>query len=159
LWGAGVVAEIGLFIAGPRLLSRFALVHLLRAALGLAVVRWLLVAAVPGSLAVQLLAQILHLAAFGLFHSVAVLLGPALMPAGARARAQALVSSLGWGAGGMAGSLVAGFVWEQVGPRAMFVGAALLALIATLLAFCLRVRPPGDPLERSAGPDSAQSAA
>jgi PPP family 3-phenylpropionic acid transporter len=134
LWSTGVVAEIGLFLAGPRLMGRFPLGRLLQVAIAAAVLRWLLVAAFPGSLAVQFGAQLLHLAAFGLFHSVTVLLGPALLPPGARVRAQALVSSLGWGAGGMAGSLIAGGLWDGVGPRSVFLGAAGLGLGALWVA-------------------------
>jgi PPP family 3-phenylpropionic acid transporter len=144
LWSTGVVAEIGLFLAGPRLIGRYPLARLLQVALAAAVLRWLLVAGFPGSLAVQFGAQLLHFAAFALFHSVTVLLGPALLPAGARVRAQALVSSLGWGAGGMAGSLVAGGLWEGAGPRAVFLGAALLGLAALWIA----VRSLGGDLSR-----------
>lgn len=142
LWGTGVVAEIALFMVGPRLVGRFPLAKLLRVALVASVVRWLLLAAFPGALGVQFLAQTLHLAAFGLFHSVAVLLGPSLMPPGARARAQALVSSLGWGAGGMAGSLLAGLVWDRAGPEAMFLVAAVVGLGAVALSFRLVPRAP-----------------
>jgi hypothetical protein len=65
---------------------------------------------------------------------VAVLLGPQLLPAGAAARAQALVASVGWGAGGIAGSLLAGALWDLLGPRAVFIGSATLAAAAWLLA-------------------------
>jgi PPP family 3-phenylpropionic acid transporter len=134
LWGTGVLAEIALFVAGPRILARRPLPRLLEVSLAATVVRWLLVAAFPGVLGVQVLAQLLHLASFGLFHSVTVLLGPALLPAGATVRAQALVSGIGWGAGGAAGSLLAGALWERLGPQPVFLGAAALAGAAWLLA-------------------------
>lgn len=133
-WAAGVVAEIALFIAAPGLVRRFDAVRLLKIALAASVVRWLVVAAFPGVVALMLAAQLLHLAGFALFHAVTVQLGPTLMPPGTAARAQALVSSLGWGAGGMAGSLIAGELWENVGPRAVFAGGAVLALAAWLVA-------------------------
>jgi PPP family 3-phenylpropionic acid transporter len=134
LWAAGVVAEIGLFAFGQPLLRRYPLPRLLEVALAASVLRWVLVAAFPEVPALMFGAQLLHLASFGLFHAVTVLLGPALMPAGTAARAQALVSSLGWGAGGIAGSLLAGALWDRVGPRAVFVGSAALAGLAWLFA-------------------------
>jgi MFS transporter, PPP family, 3-phenylpropionic acid transporter len=142
LWAAGVVAEIALFAAGPRLLGRYPLPRLLEVALAASLLRWVLVAAFPELPGLMLGAQLLHLAGFGLFHAVTVLLGPALMPPGTAARAQALVSSLGWGAGGIAGSLLAGALWDRVGPRAVFVGSAALAALAWLLAARGLSRPP-----------------
>jgi PPP family 3-phenylpropionic acid transporter len=133
-WAFGVVAEIAMFALGPRLLRRYSLETLLRAALAGTALRWLLVAALPGSAPVMLAAQSLHLAGFGLFHSVAVLLGPRLLPAGGAARAQALVASVGWGAGGIAGSLLAGALWEAAGPRSVYVAGAGLTLVALALA-------------------------
>jgi PPP family 3-phenylpropionic acid transporter len=148
-WAFAVVAEIAMFALGPRLLRRFPLEALLRVALAGTCLRWLLVAAFPGSPPVMLAAQSLHLAGFGLFHSVTVLLGPRLLPAGNAARAQALVSSVGWGAGGIAGSLLAGALWQLAGPRTVFVAGAALAFVALLLATAPLKSPPvaaDDPL-------------
>ena len=98
-WGFAVVAEIAMFALGPRLLTRYRLETLLAVALAGTALRWLVVAAFPAVPAVMLAAQSLHLLGFGLFHSVAVLLGPRLLPPGGAARALALISSVGWGAG------------------------------------------------------------
>ena len=133
-WAVGVLAEIVLFAFVPRLVKRYPLTRLLGFALAATVLRWLMVAAFPGIPALMLGAQLLHFAGFGIFHAVTVLMGPRLMPAGTAARAQALVSSLGWGAGGTLGSLLAGGLWEKLGPRAVFVGGAVLAAAAWLVA-------------------------
>jgi PPP family 3-phenylpropionic acid transporter len=149
-WAGGVAAEIALFAFGTRLLTRFPLHVLLQVALGSSCLRWVLLAWLPGSHALMLAAQVLHLAGFGLFHSVTVLLGPRLLPAGAATRAQALVSSVGWGAGGIAGSLLAGVCWDHYGHRSVFgVGAVLAALAWALAATGLRRDSPGP------GPSSA----
>lgn len=134
-WAFGVVAEIAMFACAPRVLARVTLPVLLRVALGATVVRWLVVAALPDSPVPMLLAQALHLAGFALFHTVTVLLGPRLLPPGSGARAQALVGCVGWGAGGVAGSLLAGALWADWGPRSAFVAGALLSLLALGLAF------------------------
>jgi PPP family 3-phenylpropionic acid transporter len=133
-WAVGVIAEIALFAVVPRLLTRVAPTRLLQWALAGSVLRWLVIAAWPGVPALLLGAQVLHFAGFGLFHAVTVQLGPSLLPAGSAARAQALLSSLGWGAGGMAGSLLAGELWEAVGPRTVFLAGAALAAMAWWVA-------------------------
>ena len=102
-WAFGVVAEIAMFAVGPRLLRLFRLEVLLRMALAGTCLRWVLVAGRPDSRIAMFAAQSLHLLGFGLFHTVAVLLAPRLLPAGGPARAQALVAVAGWGAGGFVG--------------------------------------------------------
>jgi PPP family 3-phenylpropionic acid transporter len=133
-WGFAVAAEIAMFALGPRLLGRYRLEGLLRFALAGTALRWLLVAAFPERPVVMLAAQSLHLLGFGLFHSVAVLLGPRLLPPGGAARALALISSVGWGAGGIVGSLLAGGLWQVAGPRSAFLAAAGLALLGLWIA-------------------------
>jgi MFS family permease len=63
-----------------------------------------------------------------------LLLGPRLLPPGGAARALALVSSVGWGAGGIAGSLLAGGLWQAAGPRSAFLAAAGLTLAGLWIA-------------------------
>lgn len=138
-WACGVVAEIGVFLLGPRLVRRFTLVSLLYAALLGTLVRWMVVAAFPERPVVMLLAQVLHLFGFGLFHTATVLLAPKLMPPGSEARAQSLISSVGWGAGGIAGSLASGWLWDAVGPRSAYVAsAAVVAVAVAVTALGLR---------------------
>ncbi len=145
-WGFAVLAEIAMFALGPRLLRRYRLESLLRLALAGTALRWLLVAAWPERPLVMLAAQSLHLLGFGLFHSVTVLLGPRLLPPGGAARALALVSSVGWGAGGIAGSLLAGSLWQAVGPRAAYLAAAATAFIGLWVARGPLKGPQGPPM-------------
>ncbi len=133
-WAVGVLAEIAMFAVMPRVLARVPLETLLRVSLGATVLRWALVAACVDSRPVMLLTQLLHLAGFALFHSVTVLVGPRLVPTGAATRVLALMASAGWGAGGVAGSLIAGALWTLIGPWAAFAGATLLALMAYAMA-------------------------
>ncbi len=142
-WAWGVVAEIAVFVLGPRLVRRFPLLVLLYAALAGTAVRWALVAAFPDRPAVMLFAQTLHLFGFGLFHAVTVLLAPRLLPPGSEARAQALVSSFGWGAGGIAGSLLAGALWQAAGPRSVYAGSLIIVMLAIVVAVAA-LRDAGD---------------
>jgi PPP family 3-phenylpropionic acid transporter len=134
-WAWGVVAEIAVFLVGPRLVRRFPLLTLLYAALLGTALRWALVAAFPERPGVMLFAQTLHLFGFGLFHAVTVLLAPRLLPPGSEARAQALVSSFGWGAGGIAGSLLAGWLWDASGPRSVYAAGLIIVTLALLVAY------------------------
>jgi PPP family 3-phenylpropionic acid transporter len=133
-WAFAVVAEMAMFLAGPWVLARVSLQRLLQVAVFGSAVRWAVVALYPDHATVMWCAQILHLAGFALFHSVSVLLAPTLLPSGFGVRAQALVSSVGWGAGGIVGSLMAGALWTWVGPWAVFVGAWVFAVLAFVLA-------------------------
>lgn len=139
LWSWGVVAEIAVFLAGPWLVARFRLRTLLQWALLGTAVRWILVATLVDNVPLTWLGQTLHLAGFGLFHTVSVLLLPRLLPPGASSRAQAVSGSLGWGLGGMLGNLGAAWAWYATGPAsAYFLGAGLTLLGACIAALGLR---------------------
>jgi PPP family 3-phenylpropionic acid transporter len=143
-WAFAVMAEVGMFIAAPALLARVGARRLLQVALAATVLRWSLCAAFPASRGVMLAAQSLHLAGFALFHAVVVQVAPRLVPAGRAARVQALVSGVSWGAGGIAGSLLAGWLWTAAGPRAIFAAAAGLALVAFALSVSFTAADTGD---------------
>ncbi len=133
-WAFAVMAEVGMFVAAPALLARAAPRRLLQFALGATVLRWLLCAALPQVHWLMFATQALHLAGFALFHAVTVLIAPRIAGPGRAARVQALMSGVSWGAGGIAGSLLAGWLWTAAGPRAIFVAAAMLALAAFALS-------------------------
>ncbi len=139
-WSLGVIAEIAVFYAGGWLVRSWSLTALLQVALAGTVVRWVLIAGWPDSAWVLGCAQLLHLFGFGLFHTVCVLLAPRLLAVDS-ARALAYVSSIGWGAGGVAGSLLAGRVWAVWGPQAVFRVSTGLALTALLVAGIFLRRP------------------
>lgn len=136
LWALGVLAEIGVFLVMPRLLPRFGARALLLAAVVLTTLRWLLIAGFAAHLPVMLLAQTLHAASFGLYHAVAIYLVHRLFTGAHQGRGQALYSSVSFGAGGAAGSLVSGYLWTGMGAQSMYLLAAAvsLAAVAVVLA-------------------------
>lgn len=135
LWAWGVAAEVLMFIFAPRLIERFGSRPLLVAALAVSALRWLLTAWGAAWLPLLVLAQTLHMAAFGLFHAVAVLLVHRAFPGRLQGRGQALYSALGFGVGGALGSLASGYAWAAGGPALTWTGAAVLAGIATAVAW------------------------
>ena len=135
LWGFGVAVEVGMFVLFPRLLLRFGPRRLMLAALALATVRWLLIGHFAGDLPWLLFAQTLHAFSFGVFHAVSIHLIHQFFPGTLQGRGQALYSSLSFGAGNALGSLAAGYLWQGVGPAAIFDMAAALGALAWLTAW------------------------
>jgi PPP family 3-phenylpropionic acid transporter len=132
LWALGVFAEVLVFLVMHRLLDRFGARTALLWSLGLAILRWLLIGTFVEILPVQILAQTLHAATFGTFHASAIHLVHHAFPGRTQGRGQALYNSLGFGAGGAAGSLIGGFLWAESGPLVTFgiaAGAAAAGLV------------------------------
>jgi PPP family 3-phenylpropionic acid transporter len=135
LWGLGVTLEVGMFVLFPRLLPRLGPRRLMLAALALAALRWVLIGHFARDLPLLLFAQTLHAFSFGVFHAVSIHLIHQLFPGSLQGRGQALYSSLSFGAGNAAGSLAAGYLWQGLGPSAMFDLAAALGVLAWLVAW------------------------
>jgi len=133
LWGVGVIAEIAVFMALPWLYRSFKAEHLLAASLALAVLRFVLIAWLAGHIAVLFVAQLMHAATFGVFHSAALARVQQLFRGPHKSRGQALYSSLSFGLGGALGGLGSGFVWDRIGPAWTFCAGALCALMGLLL--------------------------
>ena len=128
LWSLGVVAEIVVFLFLPQLFRRFALSTILVASFGCAVGRFLLLGWLADALWLVVIAQLLHAATFGAFHAAAVAAVHRVLPQAAHARGQALFSGVTYGAGGAAGALAAGWLWELGGPGLAFSLSALCGL-------------------------------
>ncbi|MDT8387988.1 MAG: MFS transporter [Thiogranum sp.] len=135
LWALGVVAEIGVFLKMQNWLPRIGARRLLLIATALTVVRWLLVGLFVEQLWILILAQALHAASFGVYHAVAIHLIHHLFTGRHQGRGQALYSSLSFGAGGAVGSLAAGYLWDGVGAQWMYIAAAVIAALASWIAW------------------------
>jgi PPP family 3-phenylpropionic acid transporter len=135
LWALGVVAEILLFLAVHRIVHRTGLRALFLGSLALSAVRWLLIAYGVRHLALVLLAQLLHAASFGAVHAASIHLIHRYFRGPHHAKGQALYSSLSFGLGGAAGSLLGGLYWERLGPEAVFTAAAGVSVLALLAAW------------------------
>ncbi len=138
LWTLGVLAEIAVFYFLPQLLRRFALSTLLLFSLACAVARFLGIAWASSILPLLVMAQLLHAATFGSFHAASIAAVHRVFPEGAHGRGQALLSSLSFGAGGAAGTLMAGAAWQRGGAELAFSLAALMGLVGSYFAYRLR---------------------
>ena len=135
IWSIGVVAEIALFLVMHHLSKRFSLRNILLLSLVLTVVRWLLIAWLVNNIFALVIAQIFHAASFGAFHVVAIQLVNQYFVGQNQGRGQALYSSIGYGLGGMCGSLMAGYLWLTLSASWVFSIAAVLSFLALLVAW------------------------
>ncbi|MCU0756084.1 MAG: MFS transporter [Xanthomonadales bacterium] len=142
LWALGVLAEIALFWAMPRLLGRYDPVHLLVFALSIGALRWTLMAAAPASLPLMALAQLGHACTFAVAHAATMQLLARSFDARHMAFGQAAMYGLSSGVGGVIGALLAGLVWTQLSGPASFAMAGAISLAALgLLPWLRRPRP------------------
>jgi MFS transporter, PPP family, 3-phenylpropionic acid transporter len=131
LWTLGVICEIGVFFAMPRLMRRYSLPQILMASMALAILRFLLIGWQVDNLWLLLFAQTLHAATFGSFHAAAVSLVHLFFQGRHQSRGQALFGSVTYGMGGMLGGLMSGPLWLHWGASVMYsvsAGAALTGL-------------------------------
>lgn len=130
LWSLGVVCEIGVFLWMPRLMRHFTLKQMLLASFALAVVRFLMIGWGVGWVALVLVAQVLHAATFGAYHSAAVEVVHRFFRGRHQAKGQGLYNSVSFGAGGTLGGLYSGYAWDVIGPEVTFSLAAACGLVA-----------------------------
>jgi PPP family 3-phenylpropionic acid transporter len=126
MWSLGVVAELGAFFAGPWLERRFGLRRLLGLALLVAPLRWLLLAQ-PLSTVILVVAQLGHAATYAVIHLAGIQLVQANAPSGSTRYAQALYGGLCFGLGLVAGSALAGPLYDRFGGSGSFLAAAIAA--------------------------------
>lgn len=133
LWALGVIAEILLFIALPKLWKHINAWTLLVWTTVAVIVRWSLIAWGVDVWWVMVLAQILHMLTYGGYHAAAVILIHRYFQGRSHGRGQALYSAVSFGVGGAVGALLSGPARELIGDAWMFTGAAL-AGVAGLIA-------------------------
>jgi PPP family 3-phenylpropionic acid transporter len=134
-WSLGVLAEIGVFMAMPRLMRHVSLRTILLASFALAVLRFLLIGWAADSPILLLFAQLLHGATFGAYHAGAVAVLIRWFAPQQQARMQGLYGSLSFGAGGMVGGLLSGEAWGSLGAGMTYTLAAGFAAIGWVLVW------------------------
>lgn len=135
LWSLGVLAEILVFLLMPKLLRSVGAFRLMLLATAATAIRWLLIAWQVDQLAYLIIAQLLHMASFGLYHAVSIYWINAYFSGPFQGRGQGLYSSVSFGAGGALGAFISGQLWESAGPELTFVFASLVACVALLFSF------------------------
>jgi PPP family 3-phenylpropionic acid transporter len=135
LWSLGVVAEIFVFMRIGETLRRHPVRSVLLACFVAAVIRFVMIAGGIDSLAVLIVAQVLHALTFGAFHAACIHAVNQWFPHGCHGRGQALYSSLSFGLGGLLGGLLAGAVWDALGGASAYLISAAVAGLGGFVAF------------------------
>ena len=133
MWSIGVFAEIVAFLAMPALMRRFGAGPILVASFATAVLRFLVIGWFVASPAALAFAQVLHGTTFGTYHAAALAVVQRWFSGSRQTRGQAVYLSISFGAGGMAGSLVSGALWDAVGPAWTFTASSIAAAVGMTL--------------------------
>jgi len=129
LWSLGVIAEIVVFLAAPRWMTRFDPRKILIVSFACAIARFLLIGWGASNVVLVAIAQILHAATFGSYHLAALAVVNAWFTGARQVRGQALYLSLSFGAGGFLGGLASGALWTAIGPSWTFTASSLAAAV------------------------------
>ncbi len=144
-WAVGVVAEIAIMRAAPRLFGHLRPSVTLALTFAAAALQFGLMALTTSPVLV-LFVMLLHGLSFGLWYYASVIFISRRAPPGERATAQAVFQSLGFGVGGTLSAILSGYVYEAAGGHALFAAAAALALVTLALAVHLaRTAGPSPP--------------
>ncbi len=135
LWSLGVIAEIVLFMLMQRILNYLSLRNVLLISILLTIVRWLIMGWFLNNMTMLIIAQTLHAVSFGAFHLVGIQFVHKHFTGDNQVKGQALYSSIGFGVGGMCGSLIAGYFWALIGHEWVFTIAAGLSVLALYVAW------------------------
>ena len=152
MWSLGVVAEIVFFYYQAPIFRRFGVRTLMLFSLAVAVARFLLIGFGAQSLALLLIAQLMHAATFAVHHSSSVVAMQRWFAGPLQARGQALYISISYGLGGSFGGVVLSRFWSTADGSSdgsdVFIaaaGLALLGLLAAVLSFRWQAQPPATP--------------
>ncbi|WP_229632164.1 MFS transporter [Pseudoduganella violaceinigra] len=139
MWSAGVVAEVLCFYYQAPLFKRWGVKRLMYACFGIGVLRFALIGVGAQSLAILVLAQIMHAATFALHHSASVQTMQRWFSGPLQARGQALYISISYGVGATIGSLSLTRVWQAAGPQSIYyVASGLVAAGGVAVALSYR---------------------
>jgi len=129
LWAVGVICEILIFMAMPKILQRFSLKAILLMSLFLGVIRFILIGVSPDHLYLLFIAQMFHAATFGSFHAASIEVIAYYFKGRNQTRGQAIYNSVAYGIGGTIGGLGGGYLIQYLGGQLGFMIAAISPLI------------------------------
>lgn len=134
LWGLGVIVEIGVFLAAPRILARYGALVPMMVCIVASTLRWGVIGAWPESLMVMAMMQVLHGLSFALFHACTMQLIGEEFSGRSAGQGQGLLYGLSSGIGGVIGTLGAGVAWNAGAGLYAFAFGALTCLAAFPIA-------------------------
>lgn len=140
LWSLGVIAEVLLFIYMHRWFGLHSIRLIMAISLLLTAFRWVVTGLLAEYWMVIVIVQCIHAFSFGAMHATAIKFVHQRFKLRHQGRAQALYSSLGFGAGGAAGAYFSGVVVSEYGYYWTFIISGLVALAAVFFVYSLRFK-------------------
>ena len=141
LWALGVIAEVVMFVFMHRWLKKSAIVNILLISLLMTFIRWGMTAFYADTLYVIALLQCLHAFSFGAMHVASIQFVHDKFEQHHQGRAQALYSSMGFGAGGAAGAYLSGYAVTSMDYASAFLVSAAISLLAIFFVLLMRISP------------------
>ena len=138
LWALGVVAEVFMFVVMHRWLKRSSIENIMLFSLFLTIIRWLMTALFADSIFIIFIMQCLHAFSFGAMHVASIQFVHSNFEQHYQGRAQALYSSLGFGAGGAFGATFSAIIVSNYGYMNAFLWSAFVGLLATILVLIMK---------------------
>lgn len=140
LWALGVVAEVMMFVVMHRWLKRSYIESIMLLSLLFTVIRWMLTAVYADSLVIIAFVQCLHAFSFGAMHVASIQFVHNNFELQSQGRAQALYSSMGFGAGGAAGAYLSGYIVSSHSYANAFMLSAVICLVSLGLVVLMKYR-------------------
>jgi PPP family 3-phenylpropionic acid transporter len=140
LWALGVIAEVLMFIVMHRWLKRSSIENIMLLSLLLTIVRWVMTAFYAESLLVIAIMQCLHAFSFGAMHVASIQFVHDNFEQQNQGRAQALYSSMGFGAGGAVGAMISGYIVTSYDYQSAFIFSAIVCFVGVLLVSIMKSR-------------------
>ena len=134
MWSIGVIAEIVFFYFQASVFRSISPRSVILFAFAVAVARFAMIGAGGASLAVLVMAQLLHAATFAAHHSASIMAMQRWFSGALQGRGQALFVSIAYGAGGTLGGLFMAACWDRISPEAAYYAAAGLSACGGLAA-------------------------
>lgn len=138
LWALGVMAEVIVFVIMHRWLKRSSIVNIMLLSLLLTIVRWAVTAYYADSMILITVMQCLHAFSFGAMHVAAIQFVHSNFEQHNQGRAQALYSSMGFGAGGAVGAYLSAYIVEGAGYTSAFMMSSLIGVLAFVFVLLMK---------------------
>lgn len=138
LWALGVMAEVLMFVIMHRWLKRSTIENIMLISLALTLLRWAITARYADSLVLITAMQCLHAFSFGAMHVASIQFVHSHFEQHNQGKAQALYSSMGFGAGGAVGAYLSAYIVESSGYASAFMASSVISLFAILFVCTLK---------------------
>ena len=135
VWAIGVAAEVAWFLFQGPWLHRWSMHAWLATSALASALRFALIAAFAGNVAMLIVAQLLHALSFAAQHAACITLIARYFPGRLRGRGQALYTVLGYGLSGVVGGVAGGALSQGFGLASVFWAASAVSVASAFVCW------------------------